>query len=192
MRMRTLLIASLFTISAQAFAHEIYFGGTFSGSQVNAPTSSAGTGTAFITFDLDENMMTVDLAFSGLTGLSSNSGLHLGTTAGQNGPLSTSLFSTTGFPVGVTSGVYNHTFDMDDAATYDPTFFAASGSNVSTAFFNLTSGMISDTGYIDITTSSSPNGEIRANLTAVPEPGTMTLLCIGLASLVNKRRKNRV
>src|ERR1700733_15210338 len=43
--------------------------------------------------------------------------------------------------------------------------------------------------YVNLQTSTMPQGEVRGQITAVPEPGTMTLMCVGSLSWLAARRK---
>jgi len=45
--------------------------------------------------------------------------------------------------------------------------------------------------YINFHTNQFPGGEIRGNITAVPEPSTMALLGFGIAALGAASRKRR-
>jgi hypothetical protein len=45
--------------------------------------------------------------------------------------------------------------------------------------------------YINFHTTQFAGGEIRGNIAPIPEPGTMTLLGLGLAGLAARRRRSR-
>ena len=101
-----------------------------------------------------------------------------------------------GFPLGVTFGSMDQTFDTLSAASYNPAFVTANGGVVANAEAVLFSGLSAGTAYLNVHTSAFPNGEIRGFLVAVtpvPEPETYALFLAGLASLgvVARRRQRR-
>ena len=133
--------------------------GDLDGLSAVPPTPSAGTGTADVTVDGDQ--LTVDLSFSGLTGNSIASHLHCCTAAGTNVGVAI-LFP--GFPTGVTSGTYAHTFDLASAATYLPAFITANGGTAEAARAALLAGMANGWTYTCVHSTTSPGGEIRSQL----------------------------
>ena len=188
MKFAALIALSLFALAAAmpaAAAHEVEYATTLSGaSEIPPNDGSPGTGNALITIDFDTLMMDVNITFGGLTSNTTAAHIHCCTvTPGSaNVGVATVLPSFTDFPLGVTSGTYDHTFDMADASSYNPAFVTAQGS-VSNAFNALVAGVASGNAYLNIHTESFPGGEIRGLLHAVPEPETYALLAIGLAAL---------
>jgi len=193
MKFAALIISSLFALAAAipaAAAHEVEYATPLSGISEIPTNASPGTGNALITIDFDTLMMEVNVSFSGLSGNTTASHIHCCTvTPGSaNVGVVAVLPSFTDFPLGVTSGTYDHTFDMADASSYNPAFVTAQGS-VSNAFNALVAGMASGNAYLNIHTESFPGGEIRGLLHAVPEPETYALLAIGLAALGWRARR---
>lgn len=188
MKMRSVLLLSTFSLlAASAVAHLEVYNGIFRGTDESPPNNSPGTGTTTITIDYDLITMRVQSTFSGLTGNTTAAHIHVRPNAQTaNGGVATQTPSFVGFPLGVTSGTYDHTFDMALASSYNASFVTANGS-VSGAFNALTNAMRAGLTYNNIHTSTFAGGEVRANL--VPEPGTWAAL--GLGSLVLLRARKR-
>jgi hypothetical protein len=82
------------------------------------------------------------------------------------------------------------------ALTVDNDMTTVSGGLVDGTFSGsgtLTSGEVTDLNngnlYVNIDTTAVPTGEVRGQITAVPEPATMTLMGIGSLAWLAKRRK---
>jgi hypothetical protein len=188
------LLACLFVGSAQALV--VSYDATLDGLAEIPPNASPSTGDALVTVDLDTLMMDVQITFAGLVGTTTASHIHCCTSVpgSANVGVATILPTFTGFPLGVTSGTYDHTFDMSLASSYNPAFVTAQGS-ISTAFTALIAGMETGNAYLNIHTSEFPGGEIRGLLQPVappdvPEPATLALVGIGLAGIGFLRRKH--
>lgn len=177
-----------------------------SGPAESPPNASPGTGFAEIEFNLAAHSMHVHVNFSGLvpltvTGAPSGttaSHVHAATAVPGTGTaiVATELPLFTGFPTGVRSGTYDHTFDTSLAATWNPAFITAHGGTVggpTGAEASFVASLDAGTAYLNIHTNAFPGGEIRGFLHAVPEPTSLALLSAGaLGMFVIRRRRNVV
>lgn len=184
-----------FVVSAIAgAAAPLTFNATLSGANENPATGSPGTGFVTVVFDSVAHTLQVNANFSGLTGTTTASHIHVPTSFGVNGPVATQVPSFVGFPLGVTSGTFvSPILDTSLASTYNPAFVTSSGS-VAAAEVALGAALSSGIAYYNIHTSTFGGGEIRGNLAAVgvPDSGTTALLLApGLLLLVGVSRRLR-
>lgn len=158
---------------------------TLSGAQRVPPTGSLATGFATVSIDLATDLLTLDMSWNGLA--TNPIGGHLHCCA----PFDLSGLLAINFPAfpSVTSGIYSQTVNLSLAATYFVNFFNAHGATVTQARADLLAGLAAGTAYVDINNATFPNGEIRGNLAAVPEPATMLLVATGLAGLAARRSR---
>lgn len=187
------LVFAFLMLCGVAKADQLVFTATLTGAQEVPPTGSPGIGSALVTIDTVTNLMTVNVSFAGL--LSPTTIAHIHCCAGPGGTAipATTVPSFPGFPVGVTTGTYLQTFDLTLASTYNPAFIAASGGTVAAAEAAFITGLLNGQAYFNIHTQLFPNGEIRGQLQAVPEPATLLLLSsgiVGVAGALRKRRKH--
>lgn len=185
------LLFAFFMFFGVAKADQLIFTTTLTGAQEVPPTGSPGIGSALVTIDTVTNLMTVNVSFAGL--LSPTTIGHIHCCAGPGGIAipATTVPSFPGFPVGVTTGTYLQTFDLTAASTYNPAFITASGGTVFTAQAAFITGLLNGQAYFNIHSTQFPNGEIRGQLQAVPEPATLLLLTGGIAGVVGVLRKRR-
>jgi len=160
----------LFTGSA-AYANPFSFAATLTGPGESPPNASPGTGSAFVTFDPVAHFMQVQVNFSGLLGTTTASHIHSPTAVPGTGTaaVATQVPTFINFPLGVTSGAYNQSFDTSLASTYNPAFVTANGGSVFAAETALFASLQAGTAYLNIHTTSFPGGEIRGFLATVPE-----------------------
>jgi hypothetical protein len=175
--------------SAQA---AIVYTVSLSGPAENPSNNSPGIGSGTVTFDDALSTMRVQVTFSGLTGTTTASHIHSSATNAPgvgNAGVATQLPSFVGFPLGVTSGSMDQTYDMSQASSYNPTFVTNNGGTPAAAFSALLAQSAEGRAYLNIHTSTFTPGEIRGFLTAVPEPSGVLLTSGLLLALTFARRR---
>jgi hypothetical protein len=186
--------AALCAFATQASAEILIYEAAL-GNFESPPTGSPGTGFAQVTIDTAANTMDVMVTFSGLTSGTTASHIHCCTTSPGTGNagVATTTPTFTGFPLGVTSGTYDHTFDMSLASSYNPAFVTQPmEGRVASAEPVLLAGLSAGDAYIH--TSNFTGGEIRGFLHAVPEPSIWAMMILGFAGVgymaYRRSRKN--
>lgn len=188
------LLLGFFVFASTALpvaAHEAKYGASLLGSSEVPANASPATGSVLITIDFDLVTMRVETNFSGLLGNVTAAHIHCCTDPGTNVGAATQVPSFIGFPLGITAGTYDHTFDMALASSYNPAFITNHGGLVSTAFNDLVAGLDAGKAYLNIHTDLFPGGEIRGLLSPVPEPESYALLLAGLGVLTLFARRNK-
>lgn len=195
MKLHTILGVALgcAALAGPVSAVQVVYVATLSGPAEFAPNSSPGIGTAQVMVDFDLLTMHVEASFSGLLGNVTASHIHCCTAAPNTGAIGVATVTPTftGFPSGVTSGSYDHTFDMTLAASYNAPFLTAQGGTTAGAFAALVAGMNNSTSYFNIHSSQFPGGEIRGFLAPIPEPQTYALMLLGLAAVGAASRRRQ-
>jgi hypothetical protein len=202
-RRMTRLIASAFLsvlalgLTAAAHAVPMTFIAQLDGPSENPPNASPGTGTALVTIDRDAHTMAVDVEFEDLIGMTATFAalIHCCGAPPGNSGVATRLPTFPGFPLGVTSGTYQQTFDMTLASSFSAAFITGNGGAPASAEDALFDGIEAGMAYFNIRTDIFPGGEIRGFFepapTDIPEPPTLAALGLGLFGLGIIRRRWR-
>jgi hypothetical protein len=192
---RLLIFLSLFTCAGASQA--LTYTAQLSGPNESPPVASPGTGFSIVNFDAAAHTLRVNETFSGLLGNTTASHIHccLATPATGNAGVATQVPTFAGFPLGVTAGTYDNTFNTLLPASWNPAFITANGGTAAGAEAALAAGLAAGTTYINIHTNLFPAGEIRGFLTQasggqVPEPGSIALVAIAFGALAATRRRS--
>ena len=144
------------------------FVAVLSGPDEVPPTLSTGTGLATVFLDVSLDTITVNLTFSGLFGPESGASIDGPAPPGVEAP--SSLYTLDVQPPGGFSGtVSNQVITLADLGSY----------TVSQQISDLESGLW----YINVQSTLFFEGEIRGQLTSVPEPSSLLLASVALAGL---------
>lgn len=176
-----LAVCSATTAHADVFQYAV----TFSGANESPANASFGIGVGTVDYDSTAHTLTLQAAFSGLTGLTTASHIH-GPTVNPfllNAGVATSTPSFAGFPLAVSSGTFSSVLDLTLASSFNPNFVMANGGTLLGAETALAAAMEDGKAYWNIHSSSFTGGEIRGFLVPVPEPGTLALAGLAAAGL---------
>lgn len=190
-QLRTMTVLSLLLAATAGQSAVFEYEATLSGASEPPPTSSPGTGFVEALFDDSAQTLEVKVTFSGLLAGTTASHIHAPTAAPftGNAGVATTVPTFAGFPLGVTSGTYDHVLDLTSASSYNPAFVTAHGGTVAGAEAALINALNEGRSYLNIHTSMFPGGEIAGYLALVPEiPSTASLLLMAVLVLAGFER----
>ncbi len=148
--------------AAPAYAQNVFVA-DLRGASENPPAATPGSGFALVLFDPSFRTMTVRTTFSGLTAPTIDGHVHCCVPPTGNAVVAVG-FRPTGFPLGVTGGQLDATFDLTSLAVYNPPFVRANGGTAASARTALINGTQGGLSYVNIHTSRFPGGELRGQL----------------------------
>lgn len=191
MKYASTLLAFLILSGAPAPAAILLYGISLSGPNESPANASPGTGSGTVTIDTVGNTMQIQMSFTGLTGTTTAAHIHGATTVALlgNAGVATTTPNFVGFPLGVTSGTFNSTYDMTLAASFNPSYVTANGGTVPQAWAALQTAIAEQKSYFNVHSSTFGGGEIRGFLTPVPEPASTAFLFAGLAGFALRRKR---
>jgi uncharacterized protein YhjY with autotransporter beta-barrel domain len=162
------LTAGLPQLVSTAYAQSVTLVTRLIGSNESPPTGSPGSGQALVVLNPALNTMSVAINFSGLQGNTTASHIHcclsLPFQTGVNVGVATTTPTFPGFPLGVTAVTYLRSFDLLNAATYNPAFITSAGT-VAGARNALVAGLVGAETYLNVHSTLFPGGEIRGFMT---------------------------
>jgi hypothetical protein len=183
------LVAALMAIGASANADVFTYTAILNGPSESPPNASPGTGFAQVDYDNVAHTMRIQANFTGLLGTTTMAHIHAPTAIPftSTASVATQTPSFTGFPLGVTSGAMDTTFDMTQASTWNAPYITANGGTPAGAEAAFATHLAEGRAYFNIHTGQFPGGEIRGFLVLIPEPSTLALAGLGLIGAIAAR-----
>lgn len=188
------LLALLGCVSPSASAAMFTYQAFLDGPSEFPPNASPGTGFAIVTYDDVAVTLRVQMNFSDLIGTTTAAHIHGPTANASTGTAGviTTTPTFTGFPLGVTSGNYDHTFDLTMTSSFNPSFVTDNGNTAVGATAALLASLNAGTAYIDLHTTVIPGGEIRGFLALIPEPATAGVMSALIVMAATRRTRHRL
>ena len=159
-------VAAMFIVASVSDAATTRFIFVLSGANENPTNTSPATGSGFADIDTTAHTLHVNVVFSGLTSNTTMAHIHCCIVPPLNTNVATPVPAFPGFPLGVTSGAYEHTLDLTQASSWNASFITANGGTPAGAEAALAAGAAAGQAYFNIHTTNFPPGEIRSFLAA--------------------------
>jgi hypothetical protein len=184
-----ILVITVLGLPSLGLTTPILYEASLNGASESPPNLSPGTGSAEVFFDPAAHTLQVHMIFPGLLSNASAAHIHAVTGTPGTGTVGVAI-PLTGFPLGTTSGTYDHLFLTEDPSIYTTAFLALYGGTAAGAELALAGALAEVRAYVNIHTPVNPGGEIRGFLVA-PAPATMLLFGTGLAGLAGTRLRRK-
>jgi hypothetical protein len=181
-----LTVAAALLLAATPAA-AITFRGSFSGANEVPARNSAGTGIGDFRVSDDNRFATVQINFTNLSAPLTGAHLHCCSLPTANSGVAINFA-----PPSISSGSITRLFDLTLSSTYGAAFLSGSGGTAAGAQARLLAGLNNGQGYFNLHTANFPGGEIRANLSAIPEPSSWAMLIAGFGLVGVTLRRRRV
>lgn len=189
LRARSVLVAVFAaSVCGQAFGAFEVFTTRMDGAQESPPVISNGIGWGTFVYDDVANTLRMQVDFSGLTGVTTVAHIHGATTLTPfvgNAGVIVQPPTLLNFPVGVSGGSYDQTFDLGATGTYAAGWITSNGGTTNGARDGLLNLMRTGRAYFNIHSSFASGGEIRGY---IPAPSAAAALAMGGLLIARRRR----
>jgi hypothetical protein len=178
---RPLIVLSLLAAFASSARADFVANATLSGAFEVPANLSRGIGLATLIYQSAGDDILYSVNFTGLSAPASSARIQIGA-AGTNGPV-VLPFTNPGAPAS-TSGTFTGTLAVADIVN--------SGTTGLTTVSQIAAQIAAGNAYVNISTANFPGGEIRGQLSVVPEPSSVALMAAWLAGVVGVSWRRRV
>lgn len=154
------------------------------------PNASPGVGWATVRIDTDTGDIRIRAGFSGLQGTTTAAHIHGPTLDPLLGTASvmTQTPAFFGFPLGVTQGTFDQTYNLLDSGFYRPGFLAIFNGDAAAASQAFLASLKDEKAYFNVHSTVFGGGEIRGFFQAPDGGATLALLSLSLAGMGGVRR----
>ena len=182
-----MLLGAAAVMIAASPASATTYRGTFSGANEVLANASTGTGVGDFRVSDDNRFATVQINFTNLSAPLTGAHLHCCSLPTANSGVAINFA-----PPSISSGSITRLFDLTLSSTYGAAFLSGSGGTAAGAQARLRAGLNNGQGYFNLHTANFPGGEIRANLSAIPEPSSWAMLIAGFGLVGTTLRRRRL